>query len=106
MPENNSPNNMLDLNSFQNQLKLLNVSNEFKNTCKFLISEMERQGNTLQNFMLATCCLIDDLDDKNFDMTDEKLKPILDKKNILMKNLENGINFKVVDIKPDILLTL
>lgn len=97
--QNNNQIKILDTEQFLTQLKLLNISEEFRNTCHFLVQNSIQQGAMLQNFTLAVATMLNSSEEKNFNVTDEKINEVQDKVNVSLSEIENGFQVKLVPVK-------
>lgn len=88
---------ILDTQPFLNQLKLLNVSPEFKNTCEFLINSNLQQGPMLENFMLGVGTMLLSLEGNSWDVTDDAIENI-EGHNVSITEIEKGFNLKLVKV--------
>jgi hypothetical protein len=89
---------ILDTQNFLNQLKLLNLSDEFKNTCHFLIQSNLQNGPMLENFTLGIAVMLNSMEgDKSIDVTDKLINELEEANlSVSISEIENGFNLKLV----------
>lgn len=90
---NRAENKILDPTTFINQLNLMVISNEFKNTCKFHIQQASQSQMIAQNLVSALAVVMKNYNLKNLTITPEKAEMM--KEHVVDINILKNGNLQV-----------